>query len=333
MKAAKLRGPGHFEIVEEPIPSYGSKEVLIKVLTCGICSSEHGTWSSGSDHQKIYGHEIVGRIVEVGTEVKNYRPGDRVTGMIYGGFAEYTTAAEELLVKVPDNLSSLEAIAEPLSCIQTGIDRLDLEAGSPAAVIGCGYMGLLLIKLLRLADVNEIIAIDPRTEALRNAIAAGASCILKPDEVPDAWKIRDWNEISFERGIPLVCEVTGTQGGITLAGEMCALHGQLSVVGYHAGGLRTIDLGLWGWKALNVINTHERRDHKHLEAQARLLNSLADNRWDAESLYTHVYSLDKINQAFQDQAKKPDGYIKAALIIDKDEEKNVKREVKKDFSK
>lgn len=320
MKTALLRGPGRFEIIETSKPSYGPGEVLIKVLTCGVCSSEIGAWSAGTDKKKVYGHEIVGRIEEVGVQVTGFRPGDRVTGMIYGGFSEYTTASADMLVKVPTGLSSLEAIGEPLSCIQSGVDRLNLSFKGQAVVIGCGYMGLLLIKLLRLTGVEEIIAIDPRTEAREHAMSAGADMAISEKEIPEQWVIRDWSEFSFDRGVAIVCEVTGTQAGLTLAGNMTGLHGQLSVVGYHVNGLRTIDLGLWGSKALTIYNSHERRDDRHVEMQKRLLESLNKGLWECNSLYTNLYTLDMINQAFEDLADKPEGFIKAALIIDKDEQ-------------
>ncbi len=111
MKAGKLVGEKEHKIITTQIPKISDDEVLVKVKVCGYCASELHTWKTGVYKDNDFlGHEVVGVIVEKGKNVSNYNIGDRVTGYILNGFAEYSKVHHSLITKVPDCLEDIEAL-------------------------------------------------------------------------------------------------------------------------------------------------------------------------------------------------------------------------------
>ena len=318
MKTVKLVEPRRFELFDLPIPPFGPDQVLIKVRYCGVCATEIHFWLHAGDKNKIYGHEVVGDVVAVGSAVTQVKPGMRVTGMIYEGFAEYTVADAAKLVIIPDAVDDLSAFGEPLSCLISAVDRMPIQLGDHVAIVGAGYMGLGLLKFIKIKGAGKITVIDIRDESLDLARRLGADEVFHPDQVPERYKVEHWNDRMYLDGIPVVAEVTGTEPGLDLAGRMVSLHGHLNIVGYHGsnGGIRQVHMDLWNWKALNICNGHERRDAVHLAAQRGAMALLANGKLTTRELITHVYHLDQINQAFAAQIEKPSGFIKAVIAFD-----------------
>lgn len=317
MKAYKISSPRKLEIFSLEMPEISESEVLLKVLYCGICASEIHEWEKPSYRRPVLGHEVVAVVEQVGSAVSKVVPGDRVTGMIYAGFAEYTKCHEDLLVKIPDPVKSIDALGEPLSCLVSAADRTPFPLGTSVAIIGTGFMGLGLLQLLRLKGAGKIIAIDIRPESLKLAKEMGANETYTPDAVPEKYKVNQWNDRMFLDGIPVVAEVTGTQPGLNLATEMVGVHGHLSIVGYHAsnGGQRQVNVGMCNWKAFDICNAHERRDQVHIAAQNAVMSLLANGRFRMDKLVTHVFDFEQLNQAFTSQVEKPEGFIKAVVRI------------------
>jgi D-arabinose 1-dehydrogenase-like Zn-dependent alcohol dehydrogenase len=181
MTVAQISGPGgDFEIVEREIPRAGAGEVRIKVQACGVCHSDvftkDGTWP-GIKYPRIPGHEVVGVVDEIGTDVSGWKEGQRVgvgwhgghdgtctacrrgdfgncvnmkvAGISFdGGYQEYMVAPTEALVAVPESLN--EAEAAPLLCAGiTTLNALRHSGASPGdlvAVLGVGGLGHLGIQ-------------------------------------------------------------------------------------------------------------------------------------------------------------------------------------------
>jgi D-arabinose 1-dehydrogenase-like Zn-dependent alcohol dehydrogenase len=181
MKAAQVSAPGaDFEIVEKEIPQPGENEVLIKVEACGIC---HGDAVSKEGHYPnikypiVPGHEVVGIIAKTGNKVTKWKEGQRVgvgwhgghcnecpacrkgdfgacqealtTGIhIDGGYAEYMIARTDVMVSIPDELSSVDAA--PLLCAgRTTFGALQssgAKGGDVVAIHGLGGLGHLAVQ-------------------------------------------------------------------------------------------------------------------------------------------------------------------------------------------
>lgn len=318
MKAAVLKKAGYMQVEERPIPEIKENEMLIRMLVCGTCLSEYPDWKNGESAGKILGHEPVGIVEKTGSQITGFKPGDRVTGLFKNCFAEYAVSTEELALLVPEGLKDEEAIGEPWSCLVSGADRTDVKFGDTVAVVGCGYMGLGVMQLLKLKGAGKIIAVDIRKESLELAKRFGADEVYTPEELPNKYIVDEWNDEMFIRGVDVAAEVTGGAAGLELAGKMVRPHGVLSIVGFHqSGGLREIDMKLWNWKAITVINAHERRNRMQMEFMREALAMFQNKKINMKPMMTNEYSLEEINKAFTEMKEKPEGYIKGYVRIGK----------------
>jgi len=188
--------------------------------------------------------------------------------------------------------------------------------GDTVALVGLGFMGLLMLQAVRLKGPAKIIGVDTRTEARKKALLIGADEVLAPDQVTTQLKLTEWSQLGRGCGVDVAFETSGTQGGLTLAGQMPHEHGVLSIVGFHQGGPRQVDMELWNWKALQVINAHERRQDYLMDCMRRGLDLIAAGKLDMASLVTHRFGLDQVDDAFRALLAKPTGFIKATMVID-----------------
>lgn len=317
MKASVLVGPGQHRVMDVPKPSIADDEVLIKVHVCGVCASEYHTWMNGpSGHQPvIMGHEPMGVIEEIGSNVHGFQIGDRVTGLFYHAFAEYSAANYTNLVHLPDDIDDINGIGEPLSCLVSGANRTPVTLGDTVAIVGLGFMGLGFLQLMKLKGAGTIVAIDVRQESLDNAKRFGADVVLFPDEVPAHWKVLEWGQIG--QGVDVSVEASGSQAALDLATQMAKAHGTVSVVGYHQSnqGTRSVQMDFWNWKALTIINAHERRNHVHVEAMKSVLSLIQAGKFNMAEMITNVFSLDEVDKGYEAIKQKPPGFIKSVIRI------------------
>jgi len=281
----------------------------VQVLLNGLCASDLPTWLEGPREGTPVrlGHEPVGRVVEVGAGVDMIAVGDVVTGRLVESFADMITVPAADAVVVPPGLPYQSAIGEPLGCVVEALRRARLDTGDRVVVVGLGFMGLILVQLLATSDIGELVAVDTREDACRAAVTNGATVAYGPAEIVSLAGMRD--------GFDVVFEVTGVQAGLNLATTLTAPHGTLDIVGYHQSH-RTVDMQAWNWKALEVINGHVRSRHRLTDSIGRGLAVVASGRIDYQSLVTHRYPLTEIDQAYADMRAKPDGFIKAAIMLD-----------------
>lgn len=316
MKQAILLRPQKSQIIQIEPPPVQPKEVLVRVVRCGVCASELHPWF-GDDkaYPRKLGHEVAGVVESVGSETCIVKPGMRVTGLFHEGFAEYAVANEDCVVELPSSLSWDDALGEPLGCVISAARRTPVTPGDTVAVIGVGFMGLLMLQMLRQAAPARLIAIDTRTEALKRAREFGADETFHPSDVPPEMLLTEWEKRKDETGLDVVVEASGTQGGLTLAGDMTQQHGVLSILGYHQGGMRSVDMALWNWKALTVINAHERREGFLMDCIRRGIALAAVGKLDVASLVTHRFPLHEVDVAFQQLHVKPACFTKATITL------------------
>lgn len=301
------------EVREVPDITPGKGQLLVKVRYNGVCMSDWYPWAEASEVN--LGHEPVGIVEGLGEGVTKFRVGDRVSGLAdSASLAEYCLMREEHTVLVPENLSDVDAIAEPLSCLVSAASKLTIEKiGDTVAVVGAGYMGLGMVSLFKHQGAGNIIVVDPREQARENAIRFGATEVYAPDQLPSKYLVTDMDDKIWIDGIKIVSEFSGTESGLRLAGDIVGVHGTLGIGGWHQGGDRTIDIRRWGWKAFTAINTHERRQLFQTECCERSLDMLSRDLWDFKGVTNHVYGLDEFDRANEEMATKPTNIIKSAI--------------------
>jgi L-iditol 2-dehydrogenase len=287
----------------------GPNELLLQVLLNGVCASDLPTWSQGPRGLGAItlGHEPVGRVIAVGPGVETPAIGDIVTGRLPHSYADMIVARAADAVIVPANVPLKAAVGEPLGCIVEALRRSRVDVGDRVAVVGLGFMGLCLLQLLTASAVGDVTAVDTREEARKQALAHGAQDALAPQDVLTQRGMVD----SFDA----VFEVTGVQAGLDAATRLTRAHGTLTIVGYHQGP-QQVDMREWNWKALDIVNGHVRDERRLADSTRRGLDVVASGRVDYASLFTHRYSLDQIDGAFEDLRSKPAGFIKAVIAFE-----------------
>ena len=122
-----------------------------------------------------FGHEPTGIVEKVGSEVTRFKVGDRVSGAGGGAFASHILTSEFApLVKLPDNVSEYDCLAEPVMCCCNIVNAIKPKAGGFLAVVGCGYMGQVCLSLLKAHGVENVVAIDPNAPRREKALELGA---------------------------------------------------------------------------------------------------------------------------------------------------------------
>ena len=315
MKAYILADAQKYEPVWKTLPQPGPKQALIRMLVCGTCASEYHPWLTGEEIGRVYGHEGVGVIEQIGPGMEKFQIGDRVTGMMHECFAEYTLGDETEMTIVPESLSDEEAIGEPLAMLMSGVGHTPIALGKPFAIVGTGYMGLGFLQLARAKGAGKVIAVDARVQGLENACRFGATETYLSGDVPPAYIVDVWDDGIFERGIPVVAEVTGSEAALQLAGNMTAVHGHLAIAGYHQGGMRSVNMALWNWKAITARCAHERRSWLCPGLIEDALALIQKGVLDTKTLMTNAYDLNELNRALYEIGHKPEGYIKGYIRI------------------
>lgn len=265
MRALVLEARNDLHIRELPDPAPGPREVIVAIRACGICGSDvHGMDGSTGRRRPpiIMGHEASGEIAAVGSAVRDWRSGDRVTfdstvscgecgfcrsGQVnlcdsrrvfgvsceeyrqHGAFAEYLVVPERILYRLPSDLPfEHAALVEPLSVAMHAAGRARLNPAEPAVVIGAGIIGLMLVQVLRARGCKRIIAVDVDDPRLALARQFGAEVVINAarDDVPA--RVID---AASGAGAPLIFEAVGLGSTLETAMRCVRKGGTVVLIG------------------------------------------------------------------------------------------------------
>src|SRR5262249_25332990 len=258
------------------------------------------------------GREAWGRVDAVGSEVKNLSPGDSVTMLSYHAFAEYDLAKADEVMRLPASLAGKPFPGEPLACAMNVFRRAEIQPGQNVAIIGVGFLGALLTQLVSFAGAR-VIAISRRPYALETARRGGA---VETIPMKDHLRIIEQVvELTSGEGCDRVIEAIGEQWPLDLATELTRERGRLVIAGYHHDGPRQVNMQLWNWRGLDVINAHERDPRVYVAGMREAVNAVAEGRLNPAPLYTHAFKLNQIDQAIEMMRSRPDGFLKALITI------------------
>ncbi|OHV81883.1 zinc-binding dehydrogenase [Ensifer sp. LCM 4579] len=318
MSAAVVTGPGTVRIETLPLPQPGPGQVRVRLQGCGVCASNLVPWS-GPEWMRFptepgaLGHEGWGVIDAIGEEVEDFRIGDRVAALSYHAYATHDIAEQTAIARLPAELSNVPFPGEPLGCAFNIFRRSGIQPGETVAIIGIGFLGILLTHLASAAGAR-VIAISRRPFSLVSAKRAGASEVIPMD---DHWqiieKVKDLTEGQF---CDCVIEATGKQWPLDLAGELTKERGRLIVAGYHQDGPRQVNMQLWNWRGLDVVNAHERDPAIYMRGISEAIEATAAGRLSPSPLFTHRFPLGELGAALDITRDRPEGFIKALVICD-----------------
>jgi len=302
---------GRFELRDLPMPPCGPGEILVRTLACGICHGDVFRYESAKADdasEVLIGHEGTGKVVSVGEGVSGVAVGDVVTAL-GGTFSEYFTTTPARVTPVPERVAPRDALGEPIACCVHAGQRFGIRLGDRVAVVGCGFMGLVCLQLARLQGAAFVCAFEPIPWRRPMAVELGADVVLSAE----GEAVRE--ALAAYGPFDVVIEAAGAQGAIDIVGDLVRQHGRVALVGYHQtrGGLRTVNMQQWNYKAIDVVNGHVRRDDEKREAMRAGLALMATGRLKIAPLVTS-YPLSEAQRAFEDLASRKEGLFKAVLV-------------------
>jgi threonine dehydrogenase-like Zn-dependent dehydrogenase len=316
MRAAVLVAPGQIRIEEVAKPQPGRGQVRIRLEGCGVCASNLVPWS-GPDWMQYptepgsLGHEGWGVVDAVGEGVGTIAAGDRVAALSYHSYAQYDLADANCVVKLPDSLGEQPLPGEPLGCAMNIFRRTDIAAGQTVAIVGIGFLGALLTRLATNAGAR-VIAISRRPFSLDVARRMGAAeVIAMEDHYAIIEEVKWLTDGAF---CDRVIEAVGKQWPLDLAAELVRERGKLIIAGYHQDGPRQVNMQLWNWRGIDVINAHERDPRAYMDGIREAVEAVASGALDPAELYTHTYPLDRLDAALDATRDRPDGFLKAIVV-------------------
>lgn len=343
MKVAVMEGIGKMEYTERPIPTPKEDEVLVKLEYVGICGSDMHYYETGAIGDYVVkppfvlGHEPGGTVVEVGSNVKHLKVGDRValepgktcghcefcrqgkynlcpdvvffaTPPVDGVFQEYAAHEAALCFKLPDNVSTLEdALIEPLAVGFHAANQGGAHAGQTAVVMGAGCIGLVSMMALKAEGVSRVYVVDVMQKRLDKAMELGADGVINGKDEDAVEAVRKLTEGA---GCDLVIETAGTEITTRQAIHMAKKGANAVLVGYSKTGEMTLPMSLVLDKELTFKTVFR---YRHIYPMA--IDAVAAGKVDLKGIVTNIFDFDDIQNAMDQSVSDKANIVKAVVKI------------------
>ncbi len=332
MIAAVYHGPNDIRVEEREVPEIGPDEALLKVLSTGICGTDlrilHGGHRKyGPGTIRVPGHEVVGDIAVVGSNVKGLEVGQRVFvspnmgcghcrqcvagnnnacanynafGItLDGSFAEYMRIPAAAILQgnlIPIDKSvdpAVAALIEPFACVLRGQDAVNIQPGDIVLVIGAGPIGLMHMLLAQMQGAARVIVSEFSPERLAQAVELGADRAVNPAE-EDLSTVID--QESRGEGADVILIAAPAHKAQEEALKLAAIGGRINLFGGLPKDRPTItfDSNLVHYKELVVTGTTACSTNDCWRAAA----IASSDRIDLSKLVSARFPLREVNQAF-----------------------------------
>jgi len=332
MLAAVYHGPQDLRVEEVPIPQIQPDELLVKVQAASICGTDlrifhgnHRMYSPGT--VRIPGHEVVGTIAKIGSQLTGFMPGERVfiapnmgcghcaqcvsgnnnlcatydaIGVtIDGGFAEYVRVPANAIrqgnvIQVSESVDpAVAALMEPFACVLRGQNALHIRPGEVVLVIGAGPIGVMHTKLAKVRGAGRVIVSEPVADRALQAARMGADRVVNPT-LEDLQTVL--NQESNHRGADVIIVAAPVHAAQESALTLAAIGGRINFFGGLPKDRPTIafDSNLVHYKELVITGTTACSTNDCWEA-TRIVNS---GLIDLSDLVSQRYPLREAVKAF-----------------------------------
>ena len=334
MMAAVLRAPRDLTIETRPSLAPGVGEAVVRVEGAGLCGTDYRIWNGDRavDYPRVMGHELVGRVLALGSGVRGLTPGAKVAvepnyscgvcplcregnknlclsrtavGIdVDGGFAQEVALPAHCCWPAPAGIEDDQLLlTEPLAVVVRAVRRGAPAPGETAAVLGVGALGLLAIQVLK-ARGCRVVAVGRSARRLPLARALGADAIATTDAGDHVEAAR---ALSGREGVDLVVETAGTAPAVGQAVELSRPGGRVVLTGLPHEASR-LEFFWVVRREISILGSMIYQD-EFPEAMALLASGQVQGR----RLLTHRFALDRIADAFEAH-RAPDS-IKVALTL------------------
>ncbi len=300
---------GEIKLIETTVGDPGENEVQVQGGACGICSWDIATakWGNHMHPMAPPGHEGVGYVARVGRGVTGLKEGDRVAG---GGFATLRNLPASRVYKIPESdLADEHWIVEPVSCAVTGLELSRLRPGDRVALIGTGFMGLLILQGLLHMPVDQLVAVDIVQSRLDLAARLGApetfnAAVVERTALTEELK---------GRGFDVVIDTSGSQAGLDLATDIVKRGGLINLFGWIKGDRAVFDSTKWHLGGFSIVNSSPSAQLRDPFPQAiRLIHR---GVFDLRPLVTHVVSLPDYPALMKGILAGDPAYVKGVITL------------------
>jgi L-iditol 2-dehydrogenase len=320
------------ELTEVDVPNVKDGGALIKVMACSICGTDVRTYRNGSNKINdgiVLGHELVGQIVEIEENIKNFSVGEYIsiapaigcgkcrsckkgyTNMcdhletigfqLDGAFAEYMVIPKQAfqmgnVYHLPESEDySIYTLSEPLACIINAQSFLNIKPGDDVVIFGSGIIGCMHAELALVLGAEKIFLIDHNENRVKdlqkNLDRVHFLNPKKTDIFNEIMKKTDGNGVDV--AIIACSSGSAQQEGL----KLLAKHGRISLFGGLPGESNGfIDSNLVHYKEISVFGAHASTPEQNKQAMEMIRNGVIN----AKSYTSNRYPLHEINQAFED---------------------------------
>jgi L-iditol 2-dehydrogenase len=329
MKIVKLYSFHDIKTEDTPVPEVGANEALMKVRASGICSGDAMPWYIEKKAPLVPGHEPAGEIVEVGTRVNSFHPGERVfvhhhapcmecafcnrgdyvqcnawrkSKIIPGGISEYVLIPEGNLkndtLKLPDSISYEDAVLiEPLACVVKSLKRSGIKKGDTVLIIGMGVMGIMHLLAAPHFGAGKIICADMVEYRLNKAGEFGADAVINVNH--DILKEKTLS-LTDGRGADIVIIGPNSVSAMEV-GLQCTAPGGTAVFFTPAkpGENLTKDPNYLYFRDMNIVTSYSCGP----EDTKKSLELIKQGLVTAKKLVTHRFGIDETEKAYRTVAE------------------------------
>ena len=318
----RLHGTGDLRLHDEPAPTPGDGEILLRVTAVGLCGSDRHWLVEGSIGDAVLAQPLVLGHEFVGTIESGRRAGERVAvdpaipcdrcaaclsrqphlcleqrfaghGPTDGALRSLMTWPERLVRRLPDEISDAEgALLEPLGVALHALDLGHVRPGTTAGVFGCGPIGLLLVQLLRLVGAAAIVATDPLPHRVAAAAALGATHALEANEPLASRGLVE--RLSEGSGVDVAFEAAGEDAALASALDAVRPGGRVVIVGIPDGDRTSFTASTARRKGLTLLLSRRMRP-ADLPRAIRLADA---KRVELSALVSECFALSDWRKAF-----------------------------------
>ncbi|BCL79305.1 NAD(P)-dependent alcohol dehydrogenase [Ktedonobacteria bacterium brp13] len=349
MKAFVMKAIGQVGFIEKPIPRPGPNDAIVKTTRALICTSDSHTVGGaiGQRENLTLGHEAVGVVHEVGSNVKLFKPGDRVlvgaitpdwgdpasqaghssqSGGPLGGwkfsntkdgvFAEYfhVNEADANMARIPASVPDEVAVycADMLSTGFMGAENGNIPIGGTVVIFAEGPVGLMATVGAKWCGAGLIIGVEtvPRRQELARTYGADVIADFSKEDV-----VQRILNLTDGQGVDTAIEALGTDTTFQNAIKVTKAGGTISNIGYHGQGdyvhIPRVEWGV-GMAAKTITTGLCPGGRLRME---RLLRVLEMKRVDPTLMTTHTFPFEQMEKAFEIMDKKMDGVIKPLIVF------------------
>ncbi len=344
-KGAFMRGTDQMILKEIPVPEIKDNEVLVSVEYVGICGSDvhyfhHGSCGAYKVDQNedfMLGHECAGTVVKAGDAVSSLKVGDRValepgitcgkceacksghynlcpdvvflaTPPVQGCNEEYIAFPADMCFKLPENVSTREgALIEPLSVGFYAAWQGAVDAGDSVIILGAGCIGLVTLLACKARGAGQIIVADLVDARLEKAKELGATAVLNSGKEDILKKA---GELTGGRGFDVVFETAGASATISQTPFLVRRGGTVTLVGISSEEEISYNFAQIMDKEVTIKSVF-----RYKNIYPRAIAAVASGAIDLESIVTHEFDLEHIQEAYDEAVKNKTDLVKAVIKV------------------